>query len=158
MSVQSVIAEFTDTKDRVTAAEVAAYLITRIREEIALNDDEYDDSLLKPVAWKGATTYARDEMKTKRKLEAILNGDGQGNMFPEDFSEFICLGDDEMTWARRRALTQAEYDRALGFLETKSAQLVAKIDRYRADYNTALPCWAPGLTFIEAYRLATQAA
>jgi hypothetical protein len=57
---------------------------------------------------------------------------------------------------RRRSCSQEEYLAGLNFLEEKAELLQKKIDRYRNDYNVALPFWHKELSFAQAYRKAME--
>lgn len=159
-SIQAFIAELTATKERTTAPEIAAILVDYAREELGVEPGAYDQaSVAKPIMWRGATQYARDAIKHVRSLESILNGgDEQNELFDPGFGEFVWIGGEESTFVRRRALTQGEYITALGLLKQTSDRLIAKIDRYERDYHTALPHFSAGVTFAEAYRLASEQA
>ena len=159
LSIPRLIQEFCQDKERTTSSEVVAYLIDLVRAEIHMDDETYETSLVEPVAWRVATAFARDTMKHARGLLDLLNGgdDPQADLFPRDFAEFIWIGGPESTFARRRSLTQEEYKEGLTLLRRHHTKLGQKIKRYQADYKLASPFWRKGMTFIEAYRLASEA-
>lgn len=148
------------TKEEVGAAEVAASLIEEALAEVDLALETYEGTeVLKPVLHRGAMAFARDVLKHPALTEELLNGQ-QEELFSGEFSEFVRYArdtDGDWRFKRRRALLKGDYEASVALLKTKSAELIAKIDRYQNDYNTALPFWAPGLTFAEAYRLASEA-
>lgn len=154
--ISKLISKYLQDQERTGAPELASYLVFVALLEMGVQPNALDEnSIALPILWGGSMALARDALK-----RPILDlDDDQEELFPEQFSAFLCVGKDaagEWTYTRRRACTQEEYRAGLNFLEEKADQLRKKIDRYRNDYNTALPFWTPGITFAEAYRLAME--
>ena len=162
--VTSRVLEFVRHKEEITAQEIAAFIIELAREDLGVESEHYQQAALgKSVLWRGATSYAKDIIKRPRVVEAILDDEededeaDQSDMFA-GLGAFVRVDQRDGAWRfkRRGALTRDEYDAAMALLREKSSQLSTKIERYQVEYDKAVPHWAAGLTFLEAFTLATE--
>jgi hypothetical protein len=157
-AIKEAVSSFVGRKEEIGASEVAAFLIEEALAELEISAETYAGTqFLKPLLHTGAMDWARNILKRPTIVEEVLNGGTQEELFPE-FGEFVRYrqdADGDWRFKRRRALLREEYEASLNLLREKSRELIEKIDRYQDDYNTALPVWSPGLTFGEAFRLAS---
>ena len=163
--ITGVVLEFVATKEEVTAPEIAAFLITLARAELDADDTKYEQArIAKPLLWRGAMDYAKDVIKRPRVVEELLNEDddeGEDEKQEELFAglgAFVRVDTKDGVWRfkRRRALYQEEYRASMALLSMKARQINTKVERYQTELDTVLPFWARGLTFGEAYQLASE--
>jgi hypothetical protein len=163
-TIYALVGEFVRGKDEVTAAEIAAFLIDVGRQEWDVDDEMYEASTVaRSLLWRGATSHARDVMKRSPVLvEDVLEQaeTAQDTLFDlDEFGGFVRYAKDEdgaWKFKRRRTLRREEYEYALSLLREKHHQIGEKVKRYQADYDRAVPFWRPGLTFGEAFLLASE--
>lgn len=159
MSLKQIIGDFSRRKERLRSSEVAACIVEFVLAQLAVDRPTYESAdESRQVVWRGAVTWAKDLLKRPEPIEEMVNGQEEMDFGPS-YSEFVWIGEDDdgNIFARRRSLTQKEYEAMLGLLEKKRDQLAAKLRRYRADYETALPHWGRGASFGEAMQIAAGA-
>jgi hypothetical protein len=157
LTIQEIINGFIANKERTTATETATGVIDWMAQDLAMPQTALrEHRAVFAALWRGVMAYARDLMKHAR-IEALLNNGAEQVELFEEFTEFVCIGKEAEDWVyvRRRSLQQPEYGAALALLRSKHAELGRKIDRYQYDYDYATPYWATGLTFAEAYEIAS---
>jgi hypothetical protein len=159
MSIAKVISDFVADRDFARAADIAAFIVTKIEEELGIPIPA-NSALARPVIYRGATTYAREALKKPRVIEELLeevNAD-QPDLF-EEYSEMVWIGageDGENLFGRRKALTREQYQKALDLLRAKATELREKINRFQDDFDRAAPHWLDTMTFGVAISLAAR--
>jgi hypothetical protein len=163
-SITNLVLEFVATKEEVTAPEIAAFLITLARKELDVDPATYERArVAKPLLWRGSMDFAKDVIKRPRVVEELLNEDEEEEDERQEelfagLGAFVRVDTKDGAWRfkRRRALYQDEYRASMRLLRAKSQQMIVKVERYQTELDTVLPFWAPGLTFGEAYQLASE--